>query len=108
MFGISNRSYEILMSTLAEFEQVEEAVIFGSRAKGNFKPGSDIDIALKGENINEGLAMQINAELNEEKPIPYFFDVVAYPAITNEKLKDHIQRVGKTLYTKISNPIQQS
>ena len=69
------------------------------RAKGNYKPGSDVDIALKGSEV-DFLVASISGELNEETPLPYTFDVVAIDALDNEALKEHIQRVGVSFYKK--------
>ncbi|MEW4901747.1 nucleotidyltransferase domain-containing protein [Clostridium tetani] len=46
--------------------------MFGSRAKGNYKPGSDIDIAIYGENINLDILSKLNSILEEKSPMPYF------------------------------------
>ena len=71
-FGISEKSFHLLNQALIRFPQIEETVIFGSRAKGNYKTGSDIDIAIKGKNCSPKIAWDLNAYLNEELPIPYF------------------------------------
>ncbi len=97
-FGISKPSFELIISTLSKYPQIEEAILFGSRAKGNYKPGSDIDIAIKGKACSNDLALTISAELNEKTPIPYFFDVLHYESLQNPELKEHIDRVGKVLY----------
>src|SRR5438552_160097 len=94
-FGISERSYFLIWETLKNFPQVEKAVIFGSRAKGNFVSGSDIDLAIFGKDCNPELALKISACLNEEIPIPYYVDVLDFNSLTNNNLKEHITRVGK-------------
>ena len=96
-FGITPRSLELLCKTLALYPEVEQAVVFGSRAKGNYKQGSDVDIAIKGKGCSNNTALTISAELNEKQPIPYFFDVVNYNAISSTDLKAHIDRVGKPI-----------
>ena len=82
----------------SEFPNVKEAIIFGSRAKGNFKNGSDVDIALKGENINLEIVSNISYRLNEETVLPYKFDVLDYQSINNSKLTEHINRIGISVY----------
>ena len=78
------------------YPMVKKAVLFGSRAKGNFRRYSDIDIALFGD---LGLldAEKIACEL-EELPIVQKFDVVDYQRINNPDLKEHIDRVGVVVY----------
>jgi uncharacterized protein len=96
--GISEKSLEIICGALRAFSAVEEVIVFGSRAKGNPKNGSDIDLALRGSGVTPTLALEISAILNERLPLPYFFDVLSYDHIENPDLKDHIDRVGKPLY----------
>lgn len=64
----------------------------------NFKPGSDIDLALKGEKVTPQTAIELTAKLNESLPIPYLCDVVAYAALENTELKNHIDQHGVIFY----------
>ena len=75
------------------------AILYGSCALGTFKKGSDIDIALKGKEITSTICSLIHFELEEETLLPYFFDITNYEIIKNQKLIEHIDRVGKILYT---------
>ena len=81
-----------------KFPEIEKAVIFGSRSKGNYRKGSDIDIAIYGENIHVDEPLKLSATLNEEIPIPYFCDVVAPQFIESKELISHIERVGTIFY----------
>ncbi|MFZ1977811.1 MAG: nucleotidyltransferase domain-containing protein, partial [Bacteroidota bacterium] len=85
---------------LSHHQEVEEARILGSRAKGNFKQGSDVDISLKGNNLSIHIAAAIQEELNEETKMPYQFDVLYYDSIENDDLRKHIDRVGIVFYKK--------
>jgi len=96
--GLRQPDLDIVLSVLGEFPNVKEAIIFGSRAKGNFKNGSDVDIALKGENINLEIVTNISYRLNEETILPYKFDVLDYQSINNSKLTEHINRIGISVY----------
>ncbi|OQX21881.1 MAG: hypothetical protein BWK80_31945 [Desulfobacteraceae bacterium IS3] len=73
-------------------------IIFGSRAKGNYKHGRDIDIALKGEKLSDEIVWDITALLNNEVPIPYKTDVLAVNDSLSSGLADHIRRVGISFY----------
>ena len=64
------------------------------------KKGSDVDIAIIGENVNRSIIYNLEDCLNEVYPLPYFFDVILYNKITNENLINHIDNEGKILYTK--------
>lgn len=99
-FGISEKSYLLIIDVLKSFPEVEAAIIFGSRAKGNYKNGSDIDLALIGESLNSKTILDIAGILNEGIPIPYHVDVVNYHSISTHELKEHIDRVGKEFYRK--------
>ena len=99
-FGISEKSYLLIIDVLKSYPEVETAIIFGSRAKGNYKNGSDIDLALIGESLNSKIILYIAGILNEGIPIPYHVDVVNYHSISTPELKEHIDRVGKEFYKK--------
>ena len=92
-FGLSEDNIIKIKSIFSEFPEIEEVIIFGSRAKGNYKNGSDIDLALKGSNLNLKLANSISNKL-DDLFLPYTFDLVIYSQIENEDLIDHIDRVG--------------
>ena len=99
-FGISEKSFNHLMETFKKYPEVEEVIIFGSRAKGNYKRGSDIDLAIKGEKCNASLALDLSAYINQELPIPYMVDVLDYNSLQHQELKEHIDRVGAIFYKK--------
>lgn len=96
-FGISERSFEYIKKTFESFPEIKEVIVFGSRAKGTFRNGSDIDLAIKGSGNCLKIAMDIAGILNETVPIPYHVDVISYNDLENQELKSHIDRVGKSL-----------
>jgi uncharacterized protein len=100
MHGLSDHEISNIIKALEELSEIEEVVIFGSRAKGNFKKASDIDLAVKGKSVTDVIVRRLSARLNEELPMPYFFDVVHYESIINSELIDHINRVGTVIYKK--------
>ena len=85
-FGLTDSEQEMIRAVLRRHAEVTEAKIFGSRAKGNFQPSSDIDLALWG-NISISIIVMIAGEL-EELPLPYTFDVQAYGAIHHPPLRE--------------------
>src|SRR5665213_933964 len=99
-FGLKNSERELICDVLRRHDEVTEAKIFGSRAKGNFQPGSDIDLVLWGA-ISFSTLAAIAGEL-DELPLPYTFDVQAYDAINHQSLREHIGRVGQTFYARTS------
>ncbi len=92
--GLSAKDLSIIKATIASFEEVESATLFGSRAKGNYKTGSDIDIAIKLNPVTSSPISLIHDKLEEETPLPYFFDAINYHTIKNQALIEHIDRVG--------------
>ena len=100
MFGLLDRDIKYIIKALEQHDEIEKAIIFGSRAMGNYKKGSDVDIAIIGENVNRSIIYNLEDCLNEVYPLPYFFDIIQYNAITNENLINHIDNEGKILYTK--------
>ena len=100
MFGLLDRDIKYIIKALEQHDEIEKAIIFGSRAMGNYKKGSDVDIAIIGENVNRSIIYNLEDFLNEVYPLPYFFDIIQYNEITNENLINHIDNEGKLLYTK--------
>ncbi len=98
MFGFDNDELKEIIAVLSEFRDIDKAVIFGSRAKGNYSNGSDADIAISGENLKDDTALSVSSFLNEETNLPYRFDVINFNKIENYDLKEHIKRVGKLIY----------
>ena len=97
-FGLRADDLATITRILAQYPAVQTALIFGSRAKGNNKPGSDVDIALQGPTLTDQMAWDIAYQLNEETLMPYHFDVLNYHALANPDLVAHIDRVGKPFY----------
>jgi predicted nucleotidyltransferase len=96
-FGLTNSDIEEIKDFLKFFCEIEKCVIFGSRAKNNFRHGNDVDIALIGKEVTDETASNLSVLLNEESKMPYFFDVLNFNTIVNLKLKEHIERVGKEI-----------
>lgn len=97
-FGIYENSYRIIVESLKSFPEIRKAIIFGSRAMKNAKKGSDIDLAISGEEINEKIVNRLSMELNSNTPIPYYINIVHLEKITNKDLRDHIEKHGVLFY----------
>ncbi len=98
-FGLTDKQIAGIEEVLSGFSDINEVVIYGSRAMGNFKPGSDVDLVLKGK-VDEMTADRISRLLNDETNLPYIFDVAVFDTISNEQLRDHIRQFGKIFYRK--------
>lgn len=98
-FGLEEIVIEKIATVLACCPQVDEALIFGSRARGNYLPSSDIDIALKGRCLDISLVNRITLEL-DDLLLPWKIDLLSYPQIQNPDLIDQIHRNGTIIYMK--------
>ncbi len=100
-YGLKRKTVKKINTTFAKYKEVEEAVLYGSRAKGNYKPGSDVDLTLKGKLLNLKLLNKISLDF-DDLLLPYTFDLSIYHHITNPDLINHIERVGKVFYKRES------
>jgi len=97
-FGLSKSELDYIIDSVKQHREIERAAIFGSRAKGNFRPESDVDIAIFGSDITLDTLSSLSAMLNDKGPLPYYFDVVDYSRLNQRDLSEHIDRVGKTIF----------
>jgi predicted nucleotidyltransferase len=98
--GLSEADLGSIAEVISRFDEVDRAVLFGSRAKGCHKLGSDVDIALYGNRADWQVVSRIHARLEDESPMPYRFDIVDGTHLEHPELKAHIDRVGQVIYTK--------
>jgi predicted nucleotidyltransferase len=89
MYGLSKKELETIKE-IANKLGIKKIILFGSRAKGNYKKGSDVDLAIVGDE------RKFSYYLNEETVLPYFFDIVNLEKLDNSIL-EHIKRVGKEI-----------
>lgn len=99
IYGLKEEIVESIINVLASFPDVEEVVLYGSRAIGNYKTGSDIDLTIKGNLLNNDTLNKISLKL-DELYLPYTFDLSVFRYIDHPDLLDHINRAGKSLYQK--------
>ena len=104
MLGLSKSELDEITVIFKKFPEIQEAILFGSRAMGTFKPGSDVDIALKGRITLQVLA-RLKASLEEESSLPYLFDIADYHTIETPAFKEHVDRHGKSIYKRITTPL---
>ncbi|USR92247.1 nucleotidyltransferase domain-containing protein [Phormidium yuhuli AB48] len=97
-YGLSDQDLTQMRAAIAQFPEITEVILFGSRAKGNHKPGSDVDLAIKGDHVTHATIYRLADRLNEDYPFPYFFDVIDYNSIDEPNLTEHINRVGITIF----------
>lgn len=101
-FGLSPSTLQKIRDTLAQHPHVERAVVYGSRAKGNYRPGSDIDLTLHtaaGAQIDHRELGDILDEI-DDLLLPYTVDLSVFEQLNNDSLREHIQRVGQVFYVR--------
>lgn len=95
--GLSSDTVAAIHRVFRLHPAVEKAVLYGSRAMGNYKPGSDIDLTLFGDALNTQELMNLDDEL-DDLLLPYRIDLSLYAKINHDDLLNHIQRVGQVFY----------
>lgn len=98
-FGLNDTELQALCSTLASIPEVEEAIIYGSRARGTNRIASDIDITLKGTALTYLQLAILDAKI-DDLYLPYFVDLSLFSMLKNPDLLESIDREGKVLYKK--------
>jgi len=96
-FGLEKKTIEKINSVFSKYNQIESVKLYGSRAEGTFKPQSDIDLTLMGENLDTTFLFKIENEL-DDLLLPYSIDVSILAQIENQELVEHIKRVGLDFY----------
>lgn len=97
--GLSDRTINTLNTIFKKYPDIKQVILYGSRAKGNYKNGSDIDLTLKvADSFTHTTLSRIWNDF-DDSDMPYFVDVSIYEKLTNPDLKAHIDRVGKILYS---------
>jgi uncharacterized protein len=94
-FGLPEKTIEQIIACLAQYPDIEWVKVYGSRALGTYRKGSDIDLAFAGP-VDHTLRLSGNFD---ELPTPYLFDVTYYNGLKNEKLINHIDQVGQLIFT---------
>lgn len=98
-YGLKDEVVEAICKIFRNYPEVERAILYGSRAKGNFKPASDIDLTLEGQSLDLTILNRISWEL-DDLLLPYTFDLSIYHQLNNPDILDHIRRVGLVFYSK--------
>lgn len=101
-FGLKESTITKIIGVLSQHPEVESAILYGSRAKGNYRNGSDIDLTLIGQNLTFETLLLIENEI-DDLLLPYLFDISRFSRIANPDLIEHINRVGNKFYERSSS-----
>ncbi|PFM75222.1 DNA polymerase III subunit beta [Bacillus sp. AFS077874] len=101
-YGLSEKDLSAIIQAASSFDAIDRVILFGSRAKGNYRPTSDIDLAIYGDQVNFHIVSKLHARLEDLSHMPYLFDIVDGTHLTHQALKRHIERVGQVIFKKSS------
>lgn len=107
-YGLRDSDLDCIVAALRKHPEIEKAILFGSRAKGTFKPGSDVDIAIAGDEITFSTIAHLHAELEGESPMPYFFDILDYSHVKNQEIRENVDRAGILIYDRSTEQLEWS
>lgn len=91
--GIGQNDLQQIIAIFKSNPKISELILFGSRAKGVFNNGSDIDLCIKGSLLELNDILELKVDI-DELLLPYQFDIIIYHRIKEKALIDHIDRVG--------------
>ena len=106
-FGLETMEMDKIIMSIASIDGVDKAVIYGSRAKGNYKPFSDVDISLVGKSLSYSDLLRLHSII-DDLLLPYEIDLNIFDLIQNENLKEHILRCGRVIYESRNKGIVQA
>jgi predicted nucleotidyltransferase len=99
MFGLKEDTINKINSVFKKYEEIEKVILYGSRAKGNYQIGSDIDLTIIDNNLSFSQLMKIETEL-DDLLLPYKIDLSKLSDISNADLIEHIKRIGVVFFEK--------
>ena len=97
-FGLSENSMKIITDIFSKFPSIKKVLVYGSRAMGNFREGSDIDMTIISDGTFSYDDLLSVAGMFDDSYLPYLVDISDFSKLTNPDLIDHIKRNGKLIY----------
>jgi predicted nucleotidyltransferase len=102
-FGLSPRALGLLRELIATYPEVHRAIVYGSRAMGSYRNGSDIDITLDAPRMENARFLHL-CTAADDLMLPWMMDLSLLSHISNPALLEHINRVGKPLWVRPDIP----
>jgi uncharacterized protein len=99
MYGLKTNELKQMQLVFKQYPSINRVILYGSRAKGNYRPGSDIDLTVQGEDLDLSTLQKVEDDL-DDLLLPYKLDLSLMKHIKNTELLDHIQRIGVVFYEK--------
>ena len=98
-YGLSDRTLQKIHEVFKQYPQIEKAILYGSRATGTYRNGSDIDLTLCGEGLTHSILSKLDTDL-DDLLLPYTIDLSVFSQIGNQDMVAQIERVGVNFYEK--------
>jgi predicted nucleotidyltransferase len=99
MYGLNQETIKSIQIVLSHYPKIEKAILYGSRAKGNYRNGSDIDLTLIAKDMTLSDVAKLEWEI-DDLLLPYKFDISLFHHISNPLLVEHIERVGEVFWVR--------
>jgi predicted nucleotidyltransferase len=92
-FGLNETTIRKIQRVFANYPQIEQVLIYGSRARDTYREGSDIDLTLIGKELTERTCSDVWLDIDDLNT-PYLYDISVFHLLKSDSLIDHINRVG--------------
>jgi predicted nucleotidyltransferase len=99
-YGLKEQTINAILKVFQDHPNIDKCIIYGSREMGNFRPASDIDLTLIGENLTLSELLKIENEL-DDLLLPYKIDLSIFHQINHSGLKEHIENQGQVFFERI-------
>jgi uncharacterized protein len=102
-FGLKQEHINAINNVFSQYHEIKQVIVYGSRAKGNYRVGSDIDLTIIEEDLSFSALLEIENEL-DDLLLPYKIDLSLKKNISNPELIEHLNRVGVVFYQQAGIP----
>jgi predicted nucleotidyltransferase len=98
-YGLQDSTIRKIREVIEHYPQVEQVILYGSRAKGSHKNGSDIDLTMCGTALTTKTLFEISEDI-DNLHLPYTIDLSIFSAIDDPGIIEHINRIGVIFYSR--------
>ncbi len=103
-YGLTSETMTVITDAISDISTIETVLLYGARAKGNYRNGSDIDITLLGQALTLDNSVYPLMDKLDDSYLPYTFDISIFEQIDNKDLIENIKRLGEIFYMKSKMP----
>jgi len=107
IYGIKESEFDMILDIFNKYPEIQRVILYGSRAKGNYKQFSDVDITLVGDMLTNSIMYKVSFDI-DDLLLPYQFDISIFKTLSNQDLIEHIKRKGVVIYSKVVKNVAQN